>query len=84
MKKFHHYKQGSAACASTSTQEVIRLSDSFKLMKVDHRVEMPSSHFKTLFFPIPWITQGIIPLYSFKDERIRYCLLLWLVIGHKV
>ena len=22
---------------------------------------MPSSHFKTLFFPIPWITQGIIP-----------------------
>lgn len=84
MKKFHHYKEGSAACASTSrneTQGVIRLST---LLKVDHRVEMPSSHFKTLFFPIPWITQGIIPLYSFKDERIRYCLLLWLVIGHKV
>ena len=54
------------------------------LLKVDHRVEMPSSHFKTLFFPIPWITLGIILLYSFKDERIRYCLLLWLVIGHKV
>ena len=52
MKKFHHYKQGSVACASTSrneTQEVIRLRDPFKLMKVDHCVEMPSGHVQTLF-----------------------------------
>ena len=33
MKKFHHYKEGSAACASTSrneTQGVIRLSDPYE------------------------------------------------------